>query len=95
MEFGWLVATHLTECFTISLSYEAYQTYFLECRPQKMHRFSQFGICFMGVLDGLMRTVMIHGAQSKLFVVVEDGHGPCLEQKELFETTATSPENLE
>ena len=28
MEFGQLGATHLTECFTISLSYETYKTYF-------------------------------------------------------------------
>ena len=73
MEFGQLGATHLTECFTISLSYETYKTYFLDRRPPKMHRTSQYGICFMGVLDGLMRTVMSHGPQSKLSVVVEAG----------------------
>jgi hypothetical protein len=74
MEFGQLGATHLTECFTISLSYETYKTYFLDRRPQKMHQTSQYGICFMGVLDGLMRAVTSHGPQSKLSIVVEDGH---------------------
>jgi hypothetical protein len=85
MEFGQLGATHLTECFTISLSYETYKTYFLDRRPQKMHRTSQYGICFMGVLDGLMRTVMSRGPQSKLSVVVEDGHKNAEDTARLFE----------
>ena len=85
MEFGRLGAAHLTECFTVSLSYETYKTYFLDRRPQKMHRTSQYGICFMGVLDGLMRNVMSHGPQSKLSVVVEDGHKNAKDTARLFE----------
>ncbi|MBG0812310.1 DUF3800 domain-containing protein [Methylosinus sp. H3A] len=84
-EFGRLGASHLTECFTVSLSYETYKTYFLDRRPQKMHRTSQYGICFMGVLDGLMRTVMGYGPQSKLSVVVEDGHKNAKDTARLFE----------
>jgi hypothetical protein len=85
MEFGQLGATHLTECFTISLSYETYKTYFLDRRPQKMHQTSQYGICFMGVPDGLMRTVMSHGPQSNLSIVVEDGHKNAKDTARLFE----------
>jgi Protein of unknown function (DUF3800) len=85
MEFGQLGATHLTECFTISLPYETYKTHFLDRRPQKMHRTSQYGICFMGVLDGLMRTVISHGPQSKLSVVVEDGHKNAKDTARLFD----------
>ncbi len=84
-EFRRLRATHLTECFTISLSYETHKTCFLERRPQKMHSISQHGICFMGVLDGLMRTVMSHGPQSKLSVVFEDGHKKAKDTARLFE----------
>jgi hypothetical protein len=80
-----LGATHLTECFTISLSYETYKTYFLDRRPQKMHQTSQYGMCFMGVLDGLMRAVTSHGPQSKLSIVVEDGHPNVKDTARLFE----------
>jgi hypothetical protein len=85
MEFGQLGATHLVECFTVSLSHETYKTYFLDRRPLKMHQTSQYGICFMGVLDGLMRTVMRHGPQSKLSVVVEHGHKNAKDTARLFE----------
>jgi hypothetical protein len=85
MEFGQLGATHLTECFTISLSYETDETYFLDRRPRKMHRISQYGICFLGILDGPIRTVMSHGPQSKLSVVVEDGHKNAKDTARIFE----------
>lgn len=84
MEFGQLGATHLTECFTVSLSYETYKTHFLDRRPPKMPRTSQYGICFMGILDNLMRTVMDHGRQSKLSVVLEDGHKNAGDTARLF-----------
>jgi hypothetical protein len=85
MEFGQLGATHLIECFTISLSRENYKTHFLDRRPPKMHQTSQYGICFMGVLDGLMRAVMNHGPQSKLSIVVESGHKNAGDTERLFE----------
>jgi hypothetical protein len=85
MALGRLGASYLTECFTISLSHEIYRTCFLERRPRKMHQVSQYGICFMGLLDGLMRTVMPHGRQSKLSVVVESGHKNAGDTKRLFE----------
>jgi hypothetical protein len=74
MEFGKLGETHLTECFTVSMSYEIYKTQFLAKRPSKMHRISQYGICFMAALDGLIRNVMAQRPLHKLSVVVEAGH---------------------
>jgi hypothetical protein len=74
----------LTECFTVSLAYETYKTHFLDQRPPKMPRTSQYGICFMGGLDNLLRTVMAHGRQSKLSVVVEDGHKNAGDTARLF-----------
>ena len=50
-----------------------------------MHQTSQYGICFMGVLDGMMRTVMSHGPQSKLSVVVENGHRNAKDTGRLFD----------
>jgi hypothetical protein len=81
---GQLGETHLTECFTISLSHEIYRTCFLEHRPHKMHQVSQYGICYMGLLDGLMRTVMRHGRQSKLSVVIESGQKNARDTWRLF-----------
>jgi uncharacterized protein DUF3800 len=85
MELGRLGATHLVEAFTISLSHETYKAHFLGRRPAKMHQTSQYGICFMGVLDGMMRTVMNHGPQSKLSVVVENGHKNANDTGRLFD----------
>jgi hypothetical protein len=85
MQFGQLGATHLIECFTVSLSHEIYKTHFLGRRPPKMHQTSQYGLCFMGVLDGLMRTVMSYGPQSKLSIVVESGHKNAGDTRRLFE----------
>jgi hypothetical protein len=84
MEFGNLGATHLTECFTVSLNYETYNTQFLEKRPSTMHRISQYGICFMGVLDGLIRNVTAQGPQHKLSVLIEDGHKNASDTARLF-----------
>jgi hypothetical protein len=84
MEFGKLGETHLTECFTVSMSYEIYKTQFLAKRPSKMHRISQYGICFMGALDGLIRKVMAQGPQHKLSVVVEAGHENAPDTARLF-----------
>ena len=39
----------------------------------------------MGVLDGLMRTVMSYGPQSKLSIVVESGHKNAGDTRRLFE----------
>jgi hypothetical protein len=82
MEFGTLGFGHFTECFLVSLSHDVYQTGFLDRRPNKMHRTSQCGICFMGVLDAMMRDVMSRGRQHDLSVVVEAGHknGPDTER---------------
>jgi hypothetical protein len=85
MELGQLGATHLVEAFTISLSHETYQTHFFDRRPPKMHQTSQYGICFMGVLDGMMRTVMSYGPQSKLSIVVENGHRNAQDTGRLFD----------
>lgn len=85
LAIGQLTEAHLTECFTISLSHETYRTCFLERRPRKMHQVSQYGICYMGLLDGLMGTVMRHGRQSKLSVVVESGHKNAPDTRRLFE----------
>ena len=84
MEFGKLGATHLTECFTLSLRHEDYKVHFLDKRPAKMHRVSQYGIGFMGVLDGLMRNVMAQGPQHKLSVVVKSGHKNASDTERLF-----------
>ena len=85
MELGGVGARHLVECFTLSLSHETYKMGFLNVRPAKMHQTSQYGVCFMGVLDGLMRTVMAYGPQSKLSVVVERGHKNAGATARLFE----------
>lgn len=85
MELGGVGARHLVECFTLSLSHETYKTGFLDVRPAKMHQTSQYGVCFMSVLDGLMRTVMAYGPQSKLSVVVERGHKNAGDTARLFE----------
>jgi hypothetical protein len=82
---GQLGETYLDECFTISLSHDIYRKCFLERRPRKMPPVSQYGICFMGLLDGLMRTVMPHGRQSKLSVVLESGHKNADATRRLFE----------
>lgn len=74
MEFGMLGFHHFTETFTVSLSHDVYRTGFLDRKPNKMHRTSQYGICFMGVLDAMMRDVMARGRQHDLSVVVEKGH---------------------
>ena len=85
MQFGQMGADHLTECFTVSLAHDVYKAHFLGNRPPKMHQTSQYGICFMGVLDGLMRTVMSYGPQSKLSVVVESGHKNAGDTRRLFD----------
>jgi len=85
MQFGHLGANHLIECFTVSLSHEVYKTHFLACRPARMHQTSQYGICFMGVLDSLMRTVMRYGPQSRLSIVVESGHKNAGDTRRLFD----------
>lgn len=85
MELGSVGARHLVECFTLSLSREVYKTGFLDVRPVKMHQTSQYGVCFMGVLDGLIRTVMAYGRQSKLSVIVECGHKNAGDTARLFE----------
>jgi hypothetical protein len=93
VELGRLGARHLIECFTLSLSHETYKIGFLDVRPAKMHQTSQYGICFMGVLDGLMRTVMAYGPQSKLSVVVERGHKNAGDTARLFEERRGRLEN--
>ena len=85
MELGGVGARHLVECFTLSLSHEAYKAGFLDVRPPKMHQTSQYGLCFIGVLDGLMRTVTDFGPQSRLSIVVERGHKNADDTARLFE----------
>ena len=85
MALGTVGASHLVECFTLSLSHETYKSGFLDVRPPKMHRTSQYGLCFTGVLDGLMRAVMTYGPQSRLSVVVESGHNNANDTGRLFE----------
>jgi hypothetical protein len=81
---GQLSADHLTECFTVHCKHEVYKTHFLEKKPAKMHRISQYGICFLGVLDGMTRTVIKQGRQHRLSVVVEGGHKNALDTARLF-----------
>jgi hypothetical protein len=84
MEFGELGFAHLSECFTVSLNFEIYKTHFLEKRPNKMPRISQYGICFLGALDGLLRNVTARGPQHKLSVVLEAGHKNASNTTDLF-----------
>jgi hypothetical protein len=76
MSMGKLVATHVVECFTVHCPYDVYEKYFLRKKPRKMRSIGQFGICFMGVLDGMTRNILDHGqgTNHKLSLIVEDGH---------------------
>ena len=85
MELGRIGSQQLVECFTLSFSHETYKRGFLDVRPPKMHQTSQYGLSFMGVLDGLMRTVMRYGPQSRLSVVVESGHRNARDTARLFD----------
>jgi hypothetical protein len=85
MAFGSLVANHVTECVTVSCEYEVYKKHFLDVRPAKMHQTSQYGICFLAMLDALSKVVAAQGPQHKLSVVIEDGHTNATDTRRLFD----------
>jgi hypothetical protein len=82
--FGQLGFDHLTECYTVHCRYETYKKHFLEKKPTKMHRVSQYGVCFMAALDHMMSEVDKRGPQHKLSVIVEDGHNNARDTARLF-----------
>jgi hypothetical protein len=84
VELGQLGFDHLTECFTVHCKYETYKTHFLDKKPAKMHRTSQYGICFMSALDSMMRVILQQGTQHKLSIIVEDGHNNAPDTARLF-----------
>lgn len=84
MALGRLVADHLTECISVHCRYEVYKKHFLDVRPPKMHQTSQYGICFLAVLDWMSKIVLSQGPQHKLSVVVEDGHVNVADTARLF-----------
>jgi hypothetical protein len=50
----------------------------------KMHRVSQYGVCFTAALDHMMSEVDKRGPQHKLSVIVEDGHNNARDTARLF-----------
>ena len=82
--FGQLGFDHLTECYTVHCRYETYKEHFLEKKPPKMHRVSQYGVCFMAALDHMMSTVDQRGPQHRLSIIVEDGHKNAPDTARLF-----------
>jgi hypothetical protein len=86
-EFGQLCFDHLTECFIIHCKHEDYRRHFLEKKPPKMHRTSQYGICFMAALDSMMGAIEHRGPQHRLSIIVEDGHKNACDTARIFKET--------
>lgn len=84
-EVGKLTGDSLTEAISVSLKYAVYKEHFLDVRPPKMPRTSQYGLCFLAALDGLSKHVLERGRQHRLSVVIESGHKNAAETAGLFE----------
>ena len=94
MALGNLVAKYVVECITVSCEYEIYEKHFLEVLPRKMHKTSQYGICFLAMIDALTKVVTGQGDHQKLSVVIESGHKNANDTKRLFEQRKQNLENF-
>jgi len=84
-DVGELLRNNLTETVTVWLRYSTYKENFLDARPLKMPRTSQYGLCFHAMLLQLARVVMDQGPQHKLSIVLEHGHKNARETAHIFE----------
>jgi hypothetical protein len=81
---GKLTFNHLTECFVIHCKHSVYKEHFLDKKPPRMHRISQYGICFSVAMDAMIRRLLREGIQHKLSIIVEQGHRNAAETGQLF-----------
>jgi hypothetical protein len=74
-ELTSLVQNNLTEGLTIALTRERYETeYRSEPFPPKMHRDSQYGVCFRACMGRLFDLMAEYNCEPRLNVVMERGH---------------------
>ncbi|MBI1210459.1 MAG: DUF3800 domain-containing protein [Alphaproteobacteria bacterium] len=88
-DFGQILSGRLTECITTTLRYRDYKENFLEILPPKMHRTSQYGLCFLALLDYCIFYVREHGHHHKLSLIVESGHNNARDTARLFREHGT------
>jgi hypothetical protein len=72
------------EAMSIRLTHALYKEHFLDVRPRKMPRTSQYGVCFAALLAAMTRRVIQEGKNHRLSVVIEGGHPNAAETAHLF-----------
>jgi hypothetical protein len=69
-----LVRDELTEGIVTWLPHALYRDEFLAKLPHKMHRASQYGVCFQATLERLTKVTLDQRGNHRLSIVLEDGH---------------------
>jgi hypothetical protein len=84
-DIGAAASVTLTECVTVRCDFATYRDHFLKVRPGKMHQTSQYGFCFIALLDALTLRVGKLRGKNRLSLIVEDGHKNASDTGRIFE----------
>jgi hypothetical protein len=80
-----LVKDELTEGLTVALERARYENeYRAEPFPKKMHRDSQYGVCFRACMSHLLDLMSARGNRDRLHIVIERGHPNVFDCERIF-----------